>query len=54
MKTFIWGLGHSSNRVILKHKDLFKVVGFSLGNTNQDKHIHMIETLNPEILILIT
>lgn len=45
-------IGLQAIDVILKHKDLFKVVGFSLGNTNQDKHIHMIETLNPEIVSL--
>lgn len=45
-------IGLQTIDVILKHEDLFKVVGISLGNSNQDKHHTMINTLKPEIVSL--
>ena len=45
-------IGLQTIDVILKHEDLFKVVGLSLGNSNKDKHQNIIDTLKPEIVSL--
>lgn len=45
-------IGLQTVEVVLKYPEKFNVVGISLGKTNKDKHLKIIESLNPEIVCL--